>query len=146
LIKSLFISIWAIIVTVAVVFLPSLMGGGSAEDRVMAPSLIDHRTDTMSAALFDAGSVVGHFTTRIRYQLPEGAIDPDTVPVDQIILDGLFELVYNSDPKQLAKLRSPQLSDMADQLALALNNRNTPFPISNVRFDSVRLMLKSTAQ
>ncbi|MEP1206268.1 MAG: hypothetical protein ABJM29_16935 [Rhizobiaceae bacterium] len=107
------------------------------------PSLVDFRSDTMSAALFDDGNVVGHFTARVNYQLPKDAVDPELVPVDQIILDGLFELVHRSDPKDLAKLRDPQLADMADQLAEALNNRTTPFPISNVRFDSARLMLKS---
>ena len=145
-IKSLFISIWAIVVTVGVVFLPSLFASDDADDRAVATTMIDHRSDTMSAALFDEGSVVGHFTTRVRYQLPKGAIDPEVVPVNQIILDGLFELVHKADPKKLAKLKEPQLTAMADQLALALNNRSTPFPISNVRFDSARLMLKINPQ
>ena len=142
--KSLIISVWAIAVTIAVVFIPSLLASDQTEDGMVAPTMVDFRSDTMSAALFDDGSVIGHFTTRVRYQLPDGAVNPDLVPVDQIIMDGLFELIHKSDPKELAKLRDPQLADMADQLAHSLNNRATPFPISNVRFDSARLMLKTS--
>ena len=137
---------WAIIVTIAVVFVPSLFASDPSEDGSAAPTLVDYRSDTISAALFRDGNVIGHFTTRLRYQLPDGAVNPELVPVDQIIMDGLFELIHKSDPKDLAKLREPQLADMAEQLANSLNNRATPFPISNVRFDSARLMLKTTTQ
>jgi hypothetical protein len=141
--KSLFISIWAIIVTIGMVFLPTLFSGDTTEDGPKAAALIDHRTDTMSAALFEDGEVVGHFTTRIRYQMPDGAVDPEVVPVDQIIMDGLFELIHKMQPKEMARLRDPELAVMGDDLAQLLNNRRADFPITNVRFDSARLMLKS---
>ncbi len=143
--KSLFISIWAIGVTIAVVFAPKFLGEEASGDGEIKPILVDHRSDTLSAALFDEGTVVGHFTARVHYKLPKGVIDPDIVPVDQIILDGLLELVFKADPRELAKLREPQLAEMADKLAIFLNNRSTPFPISNVRFDSARLMLKTVS-
>ena len=145
-IKSLVISIWAIIVTVAVVFVPGLLAGDGDDGEPAPAALIDHRTNTMSAALFERGKVIGHFTTRIRYQLPEGAIDADVVPVDQIIMDGLFELIHKIKPRDMAKLREGQLAGMGDDLAELLNNRSTPLPITNVRFDSARLMLKTVVR
>ena len=100
----------------------------------------------MSAALFENGRVVGHFTTHIRYQMPEGAVDPEVVPVDQIIMDGLFEVIHQIKPKELAKYRENELTIMSKKLAQLLNNRTTPIPITNVRFDRVRLMLKSVVR
>lgn len=145
-VKSLFISFWAIIVTVAVVFLPTLLGGETSDGEPVAETLIDHRTNTMSAALFQNGRVIGHFTTRINYQLPEGAVDADIVPVDEIIMDGLFEVIHQLEPKEMAKYRERELATMGNKLAQLLNGRSTPFPIENVRFDSARLMLKSAAR
>ena len=145
-IKSLVISIWAIIVTVGVVFVPGLFASDDNEDEPAPAVLIDHRTDTMSAALFERGRVIGHFTTRINYQLPDGAVDPDVIPVDQIIMDGLFELIHKIKPRDMAKLREGQLAGMGDDLAELLNNRSTPLPITNVRFDSARLMLKTVVR
>ena len=145
-IKSLVISIWAIVVTIGVVFVPGLLAGSDEDGEPAPAALIDHRTDTMSAAMFERGRVVGHFTTRIRYQLPEGAIDADVVPVDQIIMDGLFELIHQLKPKEMAKLRERELVRMGDDLAEMLNNRSTPLPISKVRFDSARLMVKSAVR
>lgn len=145
-IKSLVISIWAIIVTVAVVFVPGLLAGGGEDGEPAPATLIDHRTNTMSAALFERGRVIGHFTTRIHYQLPDGAIDPDVIPIDQIIMDGLFELIHQMKPKDMAKLRERDLMGMGEDLAVLLNNRSTPLPIQNVRFDSARLMVKSVVR
>ena len=145
-ITSLIISIWAIIVTVGVVFVPGLFAGGDADGEPAPVTLIDHRTNTMSAAMFERGRVIGHFTTRIRYQLPKGAVAPETVPVDQIIMDGLFELIHQMQPKDMAKLRERELVAMGKDLAELLNNRSTPLPVQNLRFDSARLMVKSVVR
>lgn len=140
--KSLMISIWAILVTVSVVFVPTLLEGGK-EDGPKEIALEDHRSDTMSAALFSRGKVVGHFTTRLRYKLPVGIVDPEKVPVDQIIQDGLFELIHRSDPKQLSKIGESELAAMAEELTVILNGRSTALKITDVQFESARLMLKS---
>ena len=145
-IKSLIISVWAIIVTVAVVFVPGLFAGGDADGEPAPAALIDHRTNTMSAALFERGRVIGHFTTRIRYQLPEGSVDAEAIPVEQIIMDGLFELIHQMKPQDMAKLRERELAAMGKDLAELLNNRSTPLPIQNLRFDSARLMVKSVVR
>ena len=142
-IKSLLISIWAILVTSGVVFAPALLKGSGTEDGPVQKAMVDHRSDTMSAALFSKGKVVGHFTTRLRYQLPDGEIDPEQVPIDQIIQDGLFELMLQSKAEELSKLGESELAEMAEQLTEILNERSTPLNISNLRFESARLMLKS---
>ena len=90
--------------------------------------------------------VIGHFTTRIRYQLPEGSVDPEAIPVEQIIMDGLFELIHQMKPQDMAKLRERELAAMGKDLAELLNNRSTPLPIQNLRFDSARLMVKSVVR
>ena len=59
-----------------------------------------------------------------------------------MIKDGLFELIHDADPEELAKLTESDLLELGARLTSILNSPDAPFEIINARFDRARLMLK----
>ena len=142
--NSILISVWAILVTLAVFSLQQGNGDDESNGKETVIELIDHRTDAISTALFDDGKVVGHLTTRIHFQLQKGTEELVPVALDLIIEDGLFDVTFNMKAHELIKLKENDLKSLASKLQQTLGQRKTPLAIRNVRFENTRLMLKSS--
>ena len=141
--KQVAISSWGIAVTLVVFWFFSGTSNevtGSVADGAVA--FEDHRTDTLSVSIFDSGRIIGHFATRVRYQLPEDAEIRLPNLVHHEINDGLIEVLNDLDIKQVRRMKSNDINAIEDRLSLVLSKRRTPLPITQVKLESARILLK----
>ena len=137
--KATIISVWAIAITVAVFAVDQL-----PEDNGITSSISyeEYKTETLSVALFKRGKVVGHFTTRVRYELPETVAAKFPVPVSMLIGDGLHEVAYSMEADKLLSVKERDLGGIETKLTAVLQQRKTPVPVRNLRLENTRLMIK----
>ena len=89
-----------------------------------------------------AEGLLGHFATRVRYQLPEDAEIRLPNLVHHEINDGLIEVLNDLDIKQVRRMKSNDINAIEDRLSLVLSKRRTPLPITQVKLESARILLK----
>jgi len=143
LINSIFLSIWASVVTIIVFSIAYTNNTHDPGHDILSVELVDHHTDNISTALFDDGAVIGHFITRVRFRLPINTESLNPVALDLIIKDGLFDVISEMKVDDLIRLEQNDLQSMASRLTHTLGQRKTSLAIKNISFENTRLMLKS---
>jgi len=102
----------------------------------------EHKTNTLSVALFKNGKVVGHLTTRVSFELPVASGKSLPVPLSMIVGDGLHEVAYGMQTKQLVRLREREIGEIETRLTKILNERRTPLQVRNLRMENTSLLTK----
>ncbi len=101
-----------------------------------------HRTDTISIALFKNGKVAGHLTTRIAYEVVDPTSSDSAAPLNFIIEDVLHEAVYGANNLSEKLEKSALETEIVGHLQSALDRREGIPRIQNIKLDKTNFLLK----
>ncbi len=122
--RTVFVSIWAIAATVGAVFffLPS----SGKEDKAQLPSILgpeEQKTPVIAIPIFSKKQVSGYFVAKVRYTFNGGLVDPAVTPVEPMIHHAFHKIIYKRPDDEFATPSEVDIEEIASEIMAAVNEQ-----------------------
>ena len=137
-IKSLFLGVWATIVSLGAVFaMMTYQNGHVAQpEQANAAKFTLIRTRTLSVPILDAGRVLGYVIARFEFSVDAEKVKDSVAQPESLVADEAFKLVYGREAKDATNSQKHDLRTLTKAIADGVNKRTGSLLIKDVLIDT----------